>query len=115
MDIEDIRKICLSLKAVTEDVKWDNDLCFSVLGKMFCVAGLDKPLKIAFKVPDEEFEEMSQREGIIPAPYMARAKWVLVKEVNRLGKTEWKHYIDRSYELVKARIPKKALREAGLI
>ena len=81
-----LRKYCLSLPAVTEDVKWDNDLCFSVGGKMFCVTSLDPPFKIAFKVKDEEFDELSNMEGFIPAPYMARAKWVLVTEPERLNK-----------------------------
>jgi hypothetical protein len=33
MDIEFIRKHCTSLKGVTEDVKWDHDLVFSIGGK----------------------------------------------------------------------------------
>jgi predicted DNA-binding protein (MmcQ/YjbR family) len=76
MNIELLRTYCLSLPAVTEAIKWDNDLVFSVGGKMFCVAALDAPFKCSFKVSDEEFEELSVLEGFQPAPYMARAKWV---------------------------------------
>ena len=35
MDIEDIRIMCTSLPGVTEDIKWGNDLVFSVGGKCF--------------------------------------------------------------------------------
>lgn len=33
MDIETIQNICRGLGSVTEDIKWDNDLVFSVGGK----------------------------------------------------------------------------------
>jgi len=114
MDIEWLRKFCLSLPATSEDIKWGNDLCFLVAGKMFCVAGLDNPQKIAFKVPDEIFEELSTTQGFIPAPYMARAKWVVVQDISRLSQKEWKEYIQQSYLLVKKKLPKKILKELGL-
>ena len=114
MDIESIRAICQKLPGVTEDIKWGNDLCFLIAGKMFCVAGLQPPLMISFKVRDEEFDELTSTPHIIPAPYVARYKWVLVEEVSRLKKKEWEHYIKQSYNLVKGKIPKKTLKKFGL-
>ena len=35
MDVEWLRKICLSLPGTTEQVQWGNDLLFKVHGKMF--------------------------------------------------------------------------------
>lgn len=114
MDVESLQKICLSLPAVTEDIKWGNDLVFSVGGKMFCVASLDAPFKCSFKVKEEEFEELSGREGFMPAPYMARAKWVLVTSPHRLNKRQWNDYIRQSYELVKAKLTKKDRTQLGI-
>ena len=114
MDIDWLRKLCLSLPGTSEDIKWGNDLCFLIAGKMFCVSGLDHPIKIAFKVPDEVFEELSITEGFIPAPYMARAKWVLVQDISMLTKKEWEEYILQSYALVKKKLPKKVIKELGL-
>jgi predicted DNA-binding protein (MmcQ/YjbR family) len=114
MDIEVLRKFCLSLPAATEDIKWGNDLVFSVGGKMFCVAGLEQPYKFSFKVSDEEFEELSNTDGFIPAPYMARAKWVLVANPSKLNKKEREHYIKESYELVKAKLSKKERSTLGI-
>lgn len=114
MDIEALRTFCLALPAVTEDIKWGNDLVFSVGGKMFCVASLEPPFKCSFKVRDEEFEELSTQDGFMPAPYMARAKWVLVTDPSKLHKAEWEGYIGQSYELVKAKLTKKARVELGL-
>lgn len=114
MDIEFLRKFCLSLPATTEDVKWDNDLVFSVGGRMFCVASLDAPFKCSFKVEDEVFEELSNKDGFMPAPYMARAKWVLVRNPSKLNKKEWQQYIRQSYELVKTKLTKKQRIELGI-
>ena len=108
-EIDQLREFCLSLTSVTEDVKWENDLVFSIGGKMFCVAGLDRPLRFSFKVPDDEFDEISNKTGFKPAPYLARAKWVLLTEPSRLQNKEWKQYVKNSYELVKKKLPKKLI------
>ncbi len=70
MNIESLRKICTSLPAVTEDIKWGNDLAFSIGDKMFCVASLESPFTCSFKVRDDEFEELSNQNGFMPAPYI---------------------------------------------
>ena len=114
MNIETLRELCRALPAVTEDVKWGHDLCFSVADKMFCVAALDGPLTVSFKVKDEEFDELSSTPGFSPAPYVARYKWVLVEDVNKLNRKEWSHYVKQSYELVKAKLPKGVARKHGL-
>ncbi len=114
MNIELLQKLCKSLPAVTEDIKWGNDLCFSVGGKMFCVAGLQTPTSVSFKVRDDEFDEMSSRPGLSPAPYVARYKWVLVEDLNKLSVKEWDHFVRQSYQLVKDKLPKKTLKELEL-
>jgi predicted DNA-binding protein (MmcQ/YjbR family) len=107
MNIEELRTFCLGLPAVAEDIKWGNNLVFSVAGKMFCLSDLDPPMRVSFKVPEEEFNELTSMADIIQAPYFARMKWVTVLEENRLSRKEWEHYLRQSYELVKAKLPKK--------
>jgi predicted DNA-binding protein (MmcQ/YjbR family) len=114
MDIESLRAFCLNLPAVTEDVKWGNDLCFSIGGKMFCVSSLEPPLRVSFKVLDEEFDELSTRDGFMPAPYMARAKWVSVTNPSVLKTKEWQSLVKQSYELVKAKLTIKLRKELGI-
>jgi len=111
MNIEQLQAFCKSLPGVTEDIKWGNDLCFMIGNKMFCVTGLTPPMTVSFKVRDEEFEELIQTNDIISAPYVGRYKWVLVEKAERLTKKEWEHYIKQSYELIKAQLPKKILKE----
>ena len=107
MDIEFLRSLCLALPGTTEGIKWDHDLCFMVAEKMFCVTSLEPPHRVSFKVPDEDYEELSQRDGFIPAPYMARNKWVSVEKTNKVSKKEWKEFVEQSYQLIRAKLPKK--------
>lgn len=111
MTVELLRDICNKLPAATEDIKWEKDLCFSVGNKMFCVTSLEAPFAASFKVPDEEFGDLVSREGFTPAPYMARAKWVLVTSSSNLKRKEWEHYVKQSYELVKSKLTRKMRRD----
>ncbi len=116
MNLEDIRKICRTFKGVTEDIKWGHDLVFSVGDKMFCVTGLDDvPTNATFKVTDEEFEEMSQMPGFKPAPYVAKYKWVMIEDIIMMNKSDWKKYLQQSYDLVSAKLPVKKKKELGLL
>ncbi len=107
MNVEQLRKLCLSFSGATEDVKWGNDLCFLVGGKMFCATSADADQGASFKASEEEYHELIQREGIVPAPYLARAKWVYVLDFSRLSPQEWYRLVLKSYELVKSKLPKK--------
>lgn len=105
----------MSLPAVTEDIKWGNDLVFSVGDKMFCVAGLNQaPTTASFKVTDGEFDEMCDRPGFKPAPYVARYKWVWIEDVSKMNKNDWKKFITQSYHLVKSKLPAKIKKQLGL-
>ena len=114
MDIEILRSICSKFPGVTEDVKWGNDLCFCVGGKMFCVVNLEAPHTFSFKVTATEFDELAESDGFQPAPYLARAKWVLVTDSSKLNKKDLKNYLQQSYEMIKAKISKKQRKELGL-
>ena len=115
MNIEEIETICRKMPGVTEDVKWEHDLVFSIGGKMFCVVGLDQvPTTASFKVTDEEFEEMCDRDGFKPAPYVAKHKWVWIEDISKMKKAEWKKYIKQSYDLVKAKLPNKIKKQLGI-
>ena len=115
MTIEDLQALCKKKKAVTEDIKWEHDLVFSVGGKMFLVIGLDQtPVTASFKVSDEEFEEMCSKPGFKPAPYVAKYKWVYVDDINRMSSKEWSQYLSKSYDLVKEKLTVKKKKELGL-
>ncbi len=110
MNIEEIRNYCKSLKGVTEDIKWETDLCFCIGGKMFCIVPLEGDLKVTFKTGPDEFDDIVSTEGFIPAAYLARAKWVTLKDRNAISDKALKAYIYKSYEHIKAKLPKKYLK-----
>ena len=70
MDIEQVRAYCLSFPHVTENVQWGNDLVFKISGKMFAVAVLEGASKycLSLKCTPEKFAELTEAEGIDPAP-----------------------------------------------
>jgi predicted DNA-binding protein (MmcQ/YjbR family) len=110
MNIEQIREFCMSLPHVTEDVKWGNDLCFSVGAKLFCVCDLAGDLTVTIKVSEEELHELCATESINPAKYTGRYGHVTISDMSRFSDAEWKTRIRKSYELTLAKLPKK-LRE----
>jgi predicted DNA-binding protein (MmcQ/YjbR family) len=112
MDFEKAKALCRTFPGCTEDVKWGADIVFSVGLKMFAVTGDDVPAQgMSFKVDDERFLELTDRPGIIPAPYLARAKWVYVENAKALSDKEAAALLRRSYELVFAKLTKKLQRE----
>lgn len=115
MDVEELQALCKNLPSVTEDIKWGHDLVFSVGGKMFCVIGLDQsPTTASFKVQDEDFEDMCNRDGFKPAPYVAKYKWVLIDDIKKMSKKDCKHFVSQSYDLVKAKLSPKIKKELGV-
>ena len=107
MDLDSIRTFCLSLPHVTEDIQWGNDLLFRIGGKIFAGVSLEPPHNLAFKCTPEKFDELVEIDGIIPAPYMARNKWVSIMDFNALSDEETKRLMRNSYEMILSGLPKK--------
>jgi predicted DNA-binding protein (MmcQ/YjbR family) len=108
MDIESIRRYCLQFPHSTENVQWGADLCFKVDGKLFVVTVLEPgPVRLSFKCSAENFSELCERPGVRPAPYMARAQWVALEQLNTLPDSELRELIAESYRLVWERLPKR--------
>ena len=116
MKVPAILKFCATLPHATGDVKWDVDQVYSIGGRMFCVACVDskKQSSVAFKVDDDLFLSYSDRDGFIPAPYMARAKWVKIVDLKKVSDAELTALIRRSYELVGMKLTKKLRTELGM-
>jgi predicted DNA-binding protein (MmcQ/YjbR family) len=108
MDIEWVRQHCLSLPYTTEQIQWGNDLLFKVGGKMFAGMPLE-PARVwlSLKADPEEFAELIENPGVIPAPYMARAKWIAMENERALPRNEVLRLVSKSYEMVFAKLTKK--------
>ena len=111
MNLDSIRKYCLSLPHATEDIQWGNDLLFRISGKIFAGLSLEPPHSLMFKCTPEKFEELIEQDGIIPAPYMARNKWVMLERLDALRDSELKSLIKDSYGMIFSNLTKKAQAE----
>ena len=103
-----MRKVCLAFPGVTEQVQWGYDLVFKVGGKMFAVTPLEPaPVCLSFKASAEKFADLTERQNIIPAPYLARAQWVALQTRDAVRAEELAGLLRESYEMVLAKLPKK--------
>jgi len=108
MHADELRKHCLSFPGATEHEIWGNDLTFKVGDKMFAHTVLEvAPVWLSFKASDEKFAELVERQDVIPAPYLARAKWVALESREAIPAAELRELLREAYDLVVAKLPKK--------
>ncbi|MFZ0199769.1 MAG: MmcQ/YjbR family DNA-binding protein [Candidatus Sulfotelmatobacter sp.] len=105
MTVDAIREFCLAFPAATENLQWGDELCFKIGGKIFLMLGLDNP-RLCFKCTPDGFAELIEREGIRPAPYVGRYKWVMLDRIDAVRWDELQELIRVSYAMVAATAPK---------
>ena len=90
---------------------------FRVGRKIYTGASLDaaSSIRVLFKCTPEEFAELTERSGIIPAPYLARYHWVALERWDALPAAELKRRIRESYELVRDKLPATVKRQLKLV
>lgn len=114
MNIEWIRRHCLALPHTTEQVQWGDNLVFKVGGKIYAILPLEPGGNcLSFKCSPEDFSALTELEGIVPAPYLARAQWVALESEDALPAAEIKRLLRRAWELVLAKLPKKTRAALG--
>jgi predicted DNA-binding protein (MmcQ/YjbR family) len=108
MDIDRLRKLLFSLPGASEQIQWDHNLVFKVGGKMFAIAPLESmQVRLCFKCSADDFAELIERPGIIPAPYLARAHWIALESESALSRPELERLLRQAHSLVVAKLPKK--------
>jgi predicted DNA-binding protein (MmcQ/YjbR family) len=108
MTVESLRRFGLSFPEATENLQWGETLCFKVRGKLFFLLSLEAvPPTLCCKTSPERFAELLEYEGIVPAPYVGRYKWVLLERLDILPSEEIKDMVRQSYEMVAAKAPKR--------
>ena len=109
MRLPALRQFALSLPHTTWIKQWGECLVFKVAGKMFLILALDAETidGVVFKCTPDEFDELTEIDGIAQAPYCAKRHWVRVADLGALPAAELEQRIRRSYDLVVAKLPKK--------
>ena len=108
MAVDWMRQYCLSLPHATESVQWGDHLVFKIGGRMFAVVSLSPAENfMSFKASPEDFAELTERPGVIPAPYLARSSWVALETEHAIPAKELKGLVRKAYDLVIAKLPRK--------
>jgi predicted DNA-binding protein (MmcQ/YjbR family) len=112
MDNERIRDLCMALPHVAETVNWGHHLVYWVGsrergGKMFAMTDLDGTGTgvLWFHCGAERFHELLEIDGIIPAPYLARAHWVTLERWDALRARQIEDELKRAHDLIFSRLP----------
>ncbi len=118
MNITQAHAFCAKLPGAEASVKWafgdSAHAVFSVGGKMFAIFTTQKGKLVdglTFKADDARFLELTDREGIVPAPYLARARWVRMDRIATLSTTEAKVLLSDAHRVVMQKLSKKKQRE----
>ncbi len=131
MDAERLRAYFLTLPHVVETMQWGANLVFwvgdkAIGGKMFAVIDLDEPPHpesaaarkprphLSYAAGSDRFAELIEIEGLMPAPYLARAHWVAVLHWDVFTAAEWQRELRAAYEMTLAKLPPKTRRVLAL-
>ncbi|HEY9125565.1 MAG TPA: MmcQ/YjbR family DNA-binding protein [Acidobacteriaceae bacterium] len=121
MDNEQIREICLRLPHVVEAVGWGHHLVFwagdkAIGGKMFALIHLDDAGTgvVWFHAGPEHYAELLEIEGVIPAPYMARAHWVTVERWDVLRPRQWRDELENAHAQILEKLPARTKKVLAL-
>ena len=108
---------CGSLIATTRAIQWGNASVWKVGGKIFAICskwGVGDGQKISFKCSDMSYALLCEQADIIPAPYLARAKWVQLETAKGMSNKDIKLYIQQAYSIVAGKLTKVKRAELGL-
>ncbi len=117
MNRKEFDRFCKTLKSATNVTQWGGASVWKIGGKFFaiCSAWGDGPGdRIAFKCSDLAYDILKELPGIVPAPYLARAKWVQIAAPDAMTDEDIKSQIEAAYRIVAGKLTKAARRELGL-
>lgn len=117
MERQEFDAFCKSLKATTNVEQWGGASVWKVGGKIFAICsrwGEGENSKISFKCTDMSYTILTEQPGIIPAPYLARAKWVQIETAEAMTDEDIRAYIKTAHTIIAGKLTKAKRRELGL-
>jgi predicted DNA-binding protein (MmcQ/YjbR family) len=114
MDAERVREYLLKLPHVVETMQWGANLVFwvgdkAIGGKMFALLNLDDDQKavLSFAAGPERYAELLETEGVFPAPYLARAHWVAIRDWGVFRRSELEELLQHGRDLIYEKLPRR--------
>jgi len=108
-----LEKAALALPGAELSIKWGDDRCYTIGGKMFAATD-GASSNLSMKMTDIAFETLTEAGRGRPAPYMARAKWVMFDDVSKLDDAEVADWLKTAHKLVAEKLTRKQRAELGL-
>jgi predicted DNA-binding protein (MmcQ/YjbR family) len=112
MNVERMRAYMMTLPHAVETMQWGENLVFwvgdkALGGKMFALVPLDAvgSAVISYSAGPERYAELIEREGIVPAPYMARIHWVAVERWEAFRMQEWEREVAAAHAITFGKLP----------
>lgn len=114
MFIDELQAYCQAKKEVTASFPFDNEtLVFKVMNRMFCLTSLknweeNKPTVNVKCDPETALELRVQYDGIVTGGYhMNKKHWNTILINGAMPDPEIFQWIDHSYDLIVAKLPRK--------
>ena len=109
MRLDRLKTFALAQPQTSVVKQWGECLVFKVVGKMFFLIALDGDTidGVIFKCTPDEFDELTEIDGIAQAPYCAKRMWVRMSDLDAISEKDLQARIRHSYDLVVAKLPKK--------
>lgn len=113
--LHSLENFCHRLPEAQFDLKWGDDRTYCIAGKMFAVFCTDSRAdngmtRLCIKVSPADFLALTDRDGILPAPYLARYHWISIED-RVLSQKELETLIQGSYDMVLSKLSKKKQQE----
>lgn len=113
MTRDELHAAAMALPGATLDIKWGDDHCYCVGGKMF--AATDAACTgLSFKASDIAFEALTESDRASPAKYLARAKWVTLADLASQDAAEVADWVKTAHALVASKLTRKQRAELGV-
>ena len=115
MNVERVRDFLLSLPHVVETRQWGDSLLYwvgdkAIGGKMCAVMALEGRgigALVAYPTTAERFAELVELDGMEPAKYLARLKWVSAMRWDVFRWAEWQEELRAAHAITLAKLPPK--------
>lgn len=117
MNRTDFDAYCERLQATTHVEQWGGASVWKVGGKIFAICsrwGSGTDQCISFKCSDFSYEILCEQDGIVPAPYLARAKWVQIQNPDVMDDDDLRRYLDTAHGIVAGKLTKTRQKALGL-
>ena len=112
MDLQRARAFLVGLPQVAEAeqfgglIYWLGDEAIG--GRMLALMNFEgQGNRISYPAGAERFHELLERDGLVPAPYLARAYWVAAERWDVFRNVEWEQELRAAYELTYAKLAPK--------